>query len=252
MQRRQRKGKQTGAKPKKKQRLYQDGRVVPRTPVLMPNEFPIRLKWRQDGVLSGSSSVATRVHTNALFDVDPAIGGWTVNGFTTYSRLYSYNRVVRTRVRVEIANQEASAVRLNFIHTNTDPGTSPSSYLNWSQSQYGFTKMLGPGVGASNFVYNRVIDPRALIGDRIARTSDRYVGSDTANPQDVTFFGFMAQEANGTSMSNGVAYTIELTLDCQFFDRKIVDEMYTPPPPARVLVQEGAKLRERKEKRSSC
>jgi hypothetical protein len=112
--------------------------------------------------------------------------------------------------------------------------------------------MLGPGVGASNFVYNRVIDPRALIGDRIARTSDRYVGSDTTNPQDVTFFGFMAQEANGTSMSNGVAYTIELTLDCQFFDRKIVDEMYTPPPPARVLVQEGAKLRERKEKRSSC
>lgn len=239
-------------RPAPQRQLYQAGRVLPNTPVLMPDEFPIRLKWRQDGVLSGSSVVATRVHTNALYDVDPAAGGWSVNGYTTYSRLYKFNRVVKCKVKVEISNQEASAVRLNFIHTNTDPGTSGSSYLNWSQSQYGFTRMLGPGVGSSNFTYIRVIDPRSLIGDRLTRTDSRYVGTDSANPADTTYFGFMAQDANGVTMSNGVAFTIELTFDVQFFDRKIVDEMYAPPPPPRLLLQENGKLVDKSARRRSC
>lgn len=238
-------------KPAPQRQLYQAGRVVPRTPVLMPDEFPIRLKWRQDGVLSGSSVVATRVHTNALYDVDPAAGGWSVNGYTTYSRLYSFNRVTKCRVKVDIANQEASAVMLNFIHTNTDPGTSGSSYRNWSQSQFGLTRMLGPGVGSSNFTYKRTIDPRSLVGDRLARTDSRYVGTDAANPTDRTFFGFMAEDANGVSMANGVAFTIELTFDVQFFDRKIVDEMFTPPPPPRLLLQEGGKLVDKSVRRTS-
>jgi hypothetical protein len=218
-------------------KLYQAGRVVPTTPVLMPDEFPIKLKWRQDGVMMGAASIATRVHTNALFDVDPALGGWTVNGFTTYSRLYNFNRVVRCTVIVDISNMEASAVRLNFIHTNTDPGTSPSSYLNWSQSQYGYTKLLGPASGSSNFRYHRTIDPRRLVGDRLQQTSERYVGSATANPTDTTFFGFMVENSTGSTMSNGIAFTIQLILWCQFFDRKVVDEMFSPPPQPRLLVR---------------
>ncbi len=56
-------------------------------------------------------------------------------------------------------------------------------------------------------------------------TSDRYVGSSTAGPTDLTYFGVRVASSFGSTMSDGVVYKLRLTQRIEFFDRKNLDDV---------------------------
>lgn len=212
---------------KKKQVKFRE--KVTRIPVtrnIIPDKTVADLVWTERGVLNGAPSVAKRWHTNGAYDVDPALGGGSINGFNTWSAFYSFNRVLSYHVSLTLANQEATPVAVYFVHMNTDPGTTPTTYPIWATQAFGHSTLLsGQSGGKDRMVYTKNHGIRQIVGDRMPITSDRYVGSSSANPTDLTYFGVSVADGNGFEMTAGVVYHIRLTLRVAFFDRKNFDDV---------------------------
>jgi len=120
-------------------------------------------------------------------------------------------------------------VTLFFTHQNIDPGTSIINYEAYSAQAYGFAKQIGPATGMSNFTYRQTLTPRHLVGDRLTRTAERFVGSSTANPADLTYFGVGVNDTIGT-LANGVRVVYRVRYLVEFFDRKpLTDSVFAKP-----------------------
>jgi len=196
---------------------------VPISRHIVSDKSVVDLVYEERGKLSGASSVAKRWRTNGPFDVDPVLGGSSINGFNTWSQFYSFNRVLSYHVTLTLANQEATPVHAYFVHMNTDPGTTPTTYPIWSTQAFGSAHTLCGSIG--KFTYDKAHSIRQIVGDKMPITSERYVGSSAANPADLTFFGVQITEGNGFEMFSGVVYQMRLTLRVEFFDRKNFDDV---------------------------
>jgi hypothetical protein len=106
-----------------------------------------------------------------------------------------------------------------------DPGTSPTNYPQLAQQAYGYVAQLGPATGNSDFHYTKRLTPRHVIGDRMALTADRFVGSSGTNPVDQTYFGWSVVDPIG-SFANGVLTQMIITYKVEFFDRKNLVEFF--------------------------
>jgi len=127
-------------------------------------------------------------------------------------------------IDLQIANSEANAINLNIIHANTDI-TSTISAPQQALQAYGMATMVGPAVGSNSIVhYKKILRVSEIVGDQIAVTSERFVGSSTSIPTDLTFFGFNVVDPIG-SFPNGVIYKLVMTMRIQFFDRKNLDDV---------------------------
>jgi hypothetical protein len=196
---------------------------VPRSVKLAPDKMVVDLQWRSDSILVGGTPTARRWYTNGAFDVDPTLGNKSINGFNTWSTIYAFNRVLSYAIDMTLVNVEATPVWLDFVHLNTDPGTGGTSYPMWATQSYGHSRSLGASGGIGTTRYTAKHSIRQIVGDRMPITSDRYVGSSSANPTDLTYFGVCVRDPI-TSLSNGVAYMLLMTLRIEFFDRQNIDD----------------------------
>jgi hypothetical protein len=225
-------GKRKGSKKKKKR-----GRIkpveyrsnVPRSVMTMADRVRVDLEMVEEFRLNSLGQ--TRVYaSNALYDPYVPLGGPSVTGFNTWVGFYNYYRVTGFTVNVACSNLEVTPVTLFFTHSNVDPGTSISNYFAYGTQAYGFIHQLGPATGMSDFTYKKSLTPRHIVGDRLAITAERYVGSSTANPADLTYFGIAVNDAIG-SLANGVQFLCRVRYHCEFFDRKnITDSVFKPAP----------------------
>ncbi len=229
---------------RKKHRPIEYKVPIPRSTHIVPDKTIVDLVFRSEFRMSGAASVAKRFITNGLFDPDPTLGGTSPQGFVTWNYFYSFNRVLSFKVDAQCSNIEVYPVTMNFCHLNTDPGTSPTSYPQYAQQAYGFFKQIGPATGKSDLRYVKILTPRHVVGDQMTRTSERYVGSASANPADLTYWGVSVQDNIG-SLSNGVSIVLTITYRAEFFDRRnlvefleketVKPEEKKPPPMMRVL-----------------
>jgi hypothetical protein len=219
---------------------------VPRATVLAPDKVVVPLQFRSEFILQGTYKVARRFHSNCLFDVDPALGGLAINGFSTWSTLYSFNRVQRFRVQANFTNLEAVPITLETCHLNTDPGLSPVSYTSYATQAYGGVFQV-PANAVNSFRYRKSLMPENIVGDKMTFTSERYVGSSAANPADATYFGMCVTDPVG-ALPNGVVVSLTMTFIAEFFDRKNLDDTSTVEERQREFEAEDAK---RKARRSS-
>jgi hypothetical protein len=195
---------------------------VPRATLIAPDKVVVPLQFRSDFILQGTFRVARRFHTNCLFDVDPALGGLSINGFTTWSTFYSFNRVQRFKIQANFTNLEVYPITLETCHLNSDPGLSPVSYTSYATQAYGGVFQV-PANAINSFRYRKNLMPEHVVGDKMTFTSERYVGSSAANPADVTYFGMCVTDPVG-SLPNGVVVNLTITLVAEFFDRKSLDD----------------------------
>jgi len=202
------------------------------------DEYVASIRFRADEVLSSSNSILRRFRTNAPYDPDPNVGGNSALGFVTLMAMYNYYRVIDFHVDLQIANNEAYAINLNCVHTNSDP-TSTISFPQQALQSYGFTTMVGPAVGSNSIVhYTRNLSMRELVGDKVVKESQRYDGTATTIPDDVTFFGFNVVDPIG-SFTNGVTYKVVITMRTVFYDRKNLDDvtLSSKEPPSTMKVK---------------
>jgi hypothetical protein len=196
---------------------------VPISRHIVADKSVVDLVYEERGKMSGAPSIAKRWRTNSPFDVDPVIASSSINGFNTWSQFYAFNRVLSYHVKLILTNQEPTPVHAYFVHMNEDPTTTPTTYPIWSTQAFGNAITMCGAIG--KFTYDRAHSIRQIVGDRIPVTSDRYVGSSAANPQDQTWFGVSVFDGNGFEMSNGVVYQLRLTVRVEFFDRKNFDDV---------------------------
>jgi len=151
-------------------------------------------------------------------------GGLKYQYFDQYSAVYSFNKVLSYNIDVTLCNLEIVPLNITMCHTNTDPGVTGVSYPGYALQPYGFsTTIASYSGGGAKLHYNRTLTPRHVVGDLLTKTSDRYVGIDTANPADLTYFGIAAFD-QVTTLTNGLVGTYIATIRVKFFDRKKLDD----------------------------
>jgi len=217
-----------GGKKKKSNKRKQVNReykvqIPTRTPGI-PDTTVVDLKFRTDFVLRGSNPTSIRWITNGAYDADPALGGLKYQYFDVWSQFYSFNKVLSFEVDLTIVNIDIVPLNVTMCHTNSDPGVTGVGYPGYALQPYGFsTTIASYSGGGAKLHYKKRLTPRHVIGDQLSVTSDRYVGSDSANPADNTYFG-LALFDQVTSLANGVAGTFICTARIKFFDRKKLDD----------------------------
>jgi len=164
-----------------------------------------------------STYVGVRWYSNALYDVDPALGSSYVPFFTEWAMMYSYYRVTGYSIHAEITNLEAFPVACYLVNTNTDPGTSGIGY-DQEATTHGNSWMIGPTQGNSNLSIKRKYSVEQIVGDRIAKTDSQFVGSASANPTDLTYVGLGFKSL--ATLTNGVYLTVSIQFVAEFFDSK--------------------------------
>lgn len=197
-----------------------DGSVVRIGPVLAADKLVVRLRYPFVNNLRSLASiqVSQRWISNGPYDVDPVLGSTATPGFAEYSALYSYNRVIKSKIDLKIANYEAFPVSVYLVHSNTDPGTTGITWFDYASGAYNQNHMLAGSNAQMPLRITSTITPTKLVGDKIARTEQNFVGTSTANPVDLTYVGVGLQAQS--NLTNGVWLSGHIEFTIEFFDRK--------------------------------
>jgi len=224
MQRKQHKGKKNIRHTKQRQK--KEHRVtIPRATPGVPDSEVVDLKYRADFRVQGASTLAARWVTNGAYDADPSLGGQKYEYFDWYSTVYAFNRVQSYKIDLTLSNSEFNPVQIDMCHLNIDPGVTGVNYPAYALMPYGHTEWLaGASSGKSQMHYSKILSVQNVVGDRQVVTTERYVGSSTANPADLTYFGFSVQDPVG-SLTAGVFGTIVITIRVKFYDRKNIADI---------------------------
>lgn len=214
---------------------------VPRGVVGAPDEIRVPLQYSAQVLLYQAGPLEARYVTNGLYDVDPLVGGRSVPYFSEWAALYSFYKVIGYSVHIQGCNLDNIPMTLLMGHVNTDPSTSGIGARDISDGPFGRKFMLGSAQGMnSSPVIKMSHSVRQIVGDRIAQTSERYVGSATANPTDLTYFvvGIISPIGSATT---GTVIDVTIRYDAVFFDRKRIE------PNATFLDQQKEMLKKQKE-----
>jgi len=178
----------------------------------------------------GNTSYSYPLHTNGLFDVDPALGGLSVLGFNQWIGFYNYYRVLGYTSKVTFASQEVFGIDSFVLHENTITsvagGTGSSNLSTLAMKHNNTLKSLSSTLGNRSLVTHtsriRIDD---VVGNDI-RSSDNYRGTASTNPADTTFliFGYKAP----TALSNSVVVSVQITFTVVFYDRASLSPVGTP------------------------
>ena len=167
-----------------------------------------------------SGTTSFRLISNGPYDVDPALGSTSTPGFSEYSVLYSYNRVVHSHFHIVLSNLESTPVTVYIVHSNTDPGSTGLNWYEFANNAFGQTHMLSSIQAQPSKIINSRIRPSRLVGDRTVNTDQNFVGTSTSNPSDLTYVGVGLEAVSGLNLTNGVWISGYLEQTVEFFDRK--------------------------------
>jgi hypothetical protein len=199
--------------------------AIARNPgVMVSDKVVVKLRYPVYKVVNSlaSPSVAVRWYTDGLYDVDPTLGSTNIPGFAEWSAMYSYNRVRGYRVHFMVANLEAFPLSIYLTHTNTDPGTTGLNSAAQAQNRYGQTYLMASSNAQPAKKLAKTLSISQVLGDRLARTDQNFVGTATANPVDLTYVGVGASSPTAANLTNGFVIDGYIEFLAEFFDAKIL------------------------------
>lgn len=190
-------------------------------PVEQPDSMRVKLRFPIQNTLTVAGTVVAKRWTpNAAYDVDPVLGSTSTPGFSEWSGLYTYYRVVKYKVHMNFVNLDNLGVALFTYNTNVDPGTAGSSGAQYAQSSFGRTYDLAPFYsGGGKVVMNQTISVARVLGMPIMQ-ADSFRSLTTSTPSDLVYFGFTILSSSGVNFTNGIQYSGYIEMDTIFFARK--------------------------------
>lgn len=198
--------------------------VVPRGLIGAPDEIRVQLQYSTQYQLYAAGVQQARWCTNGLYDVDPIVGGRVVPYFVEWMYIYNFYKVLGYSVHYRGVNLDNVPVTLLSCHTNADPGTSGIGLRDLSDGPFGQKCLVGSS-GGNNIspVIRSTHSIKQIVGDKIAQNADRYVGSRTSNPTDLTYFTVGSQSSIG-ALTTGTVVDVTIRFDTVLFDRRLVTE----------------------------
>jgi len=212
------------AKKRKMERVRQQPRNNLRVgPVTQADSITVRLRWPLEIIIYSlaSQQASVRYVGNGPYDVDPLTPSTSMPGFSEYSALYLYNRVISYTMVAQVANLEAVPVSLFLINDNQDPGTSGISWNNYSSNSRCSQYLLAASTAQPARRIKTRIRVQDLVGSKQVLTDPTFQGAYNANPADKVYVGIGARISTG-NLVNGVMVQAYLEMLVRFYDRVIL------------------------------
>jgi hypothetical protein len=167
--------------------------------------------------LIGGQSIAERWNPNATYQ--PLVGGptATIPGFSTWATFYGFYRVISYSYDITFSNLEAFPVNVWTLNQNNDPGTTP--FVSSAANGFSQRNLLSSKGGQDKCRIRGTYKVSQILGSNAPSTDSAYRSLINTTPADVLWLAICAQSSNGASLTNGVTYTMSLTMNTQFFDR---------------------------------
>jgi hypothetical protein len=180
----------------------------------------------QYSISSATTSTCARyIKTNDAYDVDPAFLSTSTPGFLSYSKLYSYFRVIGYEDHLVATNNNTLPVIFSVLNTNVTLGLSSGNnttidLLPSTGNQYCQTKVLAGNTSGANqktFVSRHSICE--VVGNTAPETEDNFRGASTASPVDLTYMLFGATSFAGATIPTNVSIFMRHWMLIRFYDR---------------------------------
>jgi len=224
-------------KTRKTKRVYKKKKIVrtlaPSDPqgranisryLITPDKIIAKLKFIPTGFMNnaGVTSASRSFYANGLFDVDAALGGTSVAGFTEWMNFYRNYRVLKLRVVGEYMNRESDAMQVGFVCTPVLFALN-TYFASMNQSKHTHTKLLSSKGGMDRCKFDLLFDLAVIWGDQKEYLSEAgFTGSSGANPAQVISLIAYAQSPVALNLVNGVGLFMEFYFEVEFFGNTVL------------------------------
>jgi len=166
-------------------------------------------------------------YTNAPFDVDPALGSTSTQGFAELASLYTRYRVLSYTSEIQVVTSGIYPTMVTVLHRNTNASSAGGSstdldpYLGNPLSQHRLLGHAYSSSGTHTFKASHTI--AQVVGSTAPLTDDTFQSLVTSVPADVTFIeiGAHVHEPTGLqNLSGGVMVNLTLRMRTSFYERK--------------------------------
>lgn len=187
----------------------------PLTPAIMRQV----LRYPVSKILAASVPTSSvRFTPNGVYDIDPTLGSTAVPGFIEWASLYGFYRVVQVGYKVQAVSLESSKpCKFYAVMLNSDPGTTLSGIIIGNSLCKETVLGINSGMGRATLSGRAKVSQ--ILGSKTSFTADSYRAVTTANPADLIWIGFGATTLDGGNFASGIALSIVLTVEVEFYDR---------------------------------
>lgn len=192
---------------------------------LVPDRMICKLQYKDNINLAGVSPADYAVwngRLNSLYDIDYAlVNGHQPLGYDQWGAFYQKYRVFKVGVSVTFINNTTTGVQCGVL---------PYNFINGNISQIGdddyeqphvVSRTIAGSAGMNKCTLKKVVDIPRIMGRSHAqyKSEDLYAATWSASPQNICNLAVFARTINGAAPPT-VQAIINLTLYCEFFDRK--------------------------------
>lgn len=215
--------KKTTRKPRRTlPRLVQLGTIIPtQAQSIVTYQFTFPLQN------AGNAYYARPFYTNAPFDVDPALGSTSTQGFAELATLFTRYRVISYDSEVQLVTSGIYPTMMTVLHRNTNASSAGGSatdldvYLGNAFAQHRLIGHAYSSSGTHTFKASHTI--AQIVGSQAPLTDDTFQALVTSVPSDVTFIeiGAHVHEPTGAqNLTGGVMVNLTLRMRTNFYERK--------------------------------
>lgn len=187
---------------------------------IAPDELDVKLMYRTAAGLSNGASgfVAKAFHSNAAFDVDPALGSTETYGFDEYAALYTYYRVIGYSYQVTVVNTHSTPILAYLLNTNVDPSAVGTAFYLYSTNPHCQSKLLS-NVSPNMHTFRGRHTIAQITGTTAVETADTFRALVTAIPSDLTWITLGVESIGGASVT--ATYDLKLIMHVRFYSREV-------------------------------
>ncbi len=192
--------------------------------VIMPDRLMTRLSYKGVTTLvvaASTANISARWQPSAAYDVDPALGGFTMPGFNELGGIYNRYRVVKSNMTVRFSNQSTQPMTGVMIALSTDPGSSPTSATinSWVNNPYSKNKLI-PSVGGPTVSVSGSMTTEKIYGTKNVYFDDDYASVTNAIPVLNWYWAVGLSSPSVVGSACTVVTQINITIDLEFFNRR--------------------------------
>jgi hypothetical protein len=206
------------------------GHSFSRVGEIMPSEIDVMLPYTATYNFTNSAALyANRpIYSNSAYDVDPALGSTSTQGFAEWAAFYFYYRVIGYRYEIEVNNGNNIPMIFTILNSNTLNGLSSGyTYTTdlsaFSNNPHAQSKLMGHAYNTSaTHIFRKQILLSDVVGSLAPETEDNYRALTAASPSDLTYIlmGVTSSEGGTNYLANTVSVVVRLNMDVRFYNRK--------------------------------
>jgi hypothetical protein len=193
--------------------------LINRSLNFMPSRFRTRLAYEKFVIINNAtfSFANVRFIPTGAYDIDPVVGSSAMPGFSELGSMYRFYRTTGFHVTASYSNLDTNAAICYLCPQNVDPGANESTSQSLLSNRRSIQKMIGPSTGngvAQNLACSVSIEEYG--GVKWTGQLDGYSAAVSSNPTNNIYIvpGVLTTNA----MVNGVACSIKITIEIEFFE----------------------------------